>query len=58
MSASNKTWRSDDDSGSGSNRTMPPRVAAFMLYDSPPMWRSETAAQREEREELGGWAGI
>ena len=41
-------------------RTMPPRVAAFMLYESrdPPPWREEAAGQREEREffeELGGW---
>jgi hypothetical protein len=43
-------------------RTMPPRVAAFMLYEppDPPLWRAETAGQREEREvfeELGGWCG-
>ena len=43
-------------------RTMPPRVAAFMLYESrdPPPWREEAAGQREEREffeELGGWCG-
>jgi hypothetical protein len=43
-------------------RTMPPKVAAFMLYEpreSPP-WRAKTSAQREEREffeELGGWCG-
>jgi len=44
-------------------RTMPPRVAAFMLYeprDPPPWRRQETAGQREAREffeELGGWCG-
>ena len=39
-------------------RTMPPQVAAFMLYEPPP-WRLQGAAgQREEREELGGWTGI
>jgi len=44
-------------------RAMPPKVAAFMLYEppAPAPWRAETAGQREERqafEELGGWAGI
>jgi len=43
-------------------RTLPPRVAAFMLYEprEPPPWREEAAAQRETREELeelGGWCG-
>jgi hypothetical protein len=44
-------------------RTMPPKVAAFMLYeppDPPPWRRQETAGQREAREffgELGGWCG-
>ena len=43
-------------------RTMPPRVAAFMLHEprEPPPWREEAAAQRETREELeelGGWCG-
>ena len=43
-------------------RTMPPQVAAFMLYEppEPSTWRAETAGQREEREsfeELGGWCG-
>ena len=43
-------------------RTMPPRVAAFMLYEprEPPPWREEAAGQRETREELeelGGWCG-
>ena len=42
---------------------MPPKVAAFMLYDSPepPTWRSETAGQQREREaleEFGGLTGI
>jgi hypothetical protein len=44
-------------------RTMPPKVAAFMLYEprEPPPWRVETVGQRQEREvieEIGGWAGI
>ena len=43
-------------------RTMPAKVAAFMMYGLPdrPPWRAETAGQREEREffeELGGWCG-
>jgi hypothetical protein len=43
-------------------RTMPPKVAAFMMYQSIETlpWRAETAGQREERElfeELGGWCG-
>ena len=43
-------------------RTMPPRVAAFMLYEprEPPPWRQETRGETEEREffgELGGWCG-
>jgi hypothetical protein len=43
-------------------RTMPPRVAAFMLYEprEPPPWRQETRGQTREREffeELGGWCG-
>jgi hypothetical protein len=44
-------------------RTMPPQVAAFMLYEPPrlPSWRpQETTGQRKEREffeELGGWCG-
>jgi hypothetical protein len=43
-------------------RTMPPRVAAFMLYEPPqaPPWRQETRGETEEREffgELGGWCG-
>jgi hypothetical protein len=43
-------------------RTMPAKVAAFMMYepaDRPP-WRTETTGQREEREffeELGSWCG-
>jgi hypothetical protein len=35
-------------------RTMPPRVAAFMLYEprEPPPWRrQETGAEREFREQ-------
>ena len=44
-------------------RTMPPQVAAFMLYEprDPPPWREGAAGQRETREELeelGGWTGI
>ena len=44
-------------------RTMPPRVAAFMLYESrdPPPWRyCETGAEREWREQCesdGAWTG-
>jgi hypothetical protein len=44
-------------------RTMPPRVAAFMLYESPepPMWRyRESGAERELREQCesdGVWCG-
>ena len=44
-------------------RTMPPRVAAFMLYeprDPPPWRRQETGAEREfreQREEDGVWTG-
>jgi hypothetical protein len=44
-------------------RTMPPRVAAFMLYEprDPPPWRyQETAAERELREQCesdGAWCG-
>ena len=44
-------------------RTMPPRVAAFMLYeppDPPPWRRQETLAQRAHREMLedcGSWVG-
>jgi len=44
-------------------RTMPPRVAAFMLYEppDPPPWRwQETLAQREHREmieDCGSWVG-
>ena len=44
-------------------RTMPPRVAAFMLYEppEPPRWRrQETLAQREHREmieDCGSWIG-
>ena len=41
--------------------TMPPKVAAFMLYEpSVPAWRAETAGQRAERERAsadGAWAG-
>jgi hypothetical protein len=44
-------------------RTMPPRVAAFMLYEppEPPPWRAETLGGEQEHdslEELGGWTGI
>src|SRR5262245_36086807 len=45
-------------------RTMPPRVAAFMLYEphEPPPWRyQETGAEREAREQLesgGAWCGL
>ena len=43
-------------------RTMPPQVAAFMLYESPePPWRrQETLAQRAHRgmtEDCGLWVG-
>src|SRR5262245_19235156 len=44
-------------------RTMPPRVAAFMLYeprDPPPCRYRETAAEREfreQRESDGAWCG-
>jgi hypothetical protein len=44
-------------------RTMPPRVAAFMLYEppDPPPWRySETVGEqqwREDREADGSWCG-
>ena len=44
-------------------RTMPPQVAAFMLYEprEPPPWRlQETLAQREHREmieDCGSWVG-
>jgi hypothetical protein len=44
-------------------QTMPPRVAAFMLYESrePPPWRQqETLSQRQHREQLencGSWVG-
>ena len=44
-------------------RTMPPRVAAFMLYEprEPPPWRyRETGAEREWREQCesdGAWVG-
>ena len=43
--------------------TMPPRVAAFMLYeprDSPPWRRRETGAEQEFREQCesdGAWCG-
>jgi len=45
-------------------RTMPPRVAAFMLYEphEPPPWcYQETGAEREAREQLesgGAWCGL
>jgi hypothetical protein len=44
-------------------RTMPVKVAAFMMYEPPSLssWSpQETAGQRQERElfeELGGWCG-
>jgi len=44
-------------------RTMPPRVAAFMLYEphEPPPWRrQETLAQRAHREmieDCASWVG-
>jgi hypothetical protein len=44
-------------------RTMPPRVAAFMLYEPrelPPWRRQETLAQRAHREmieDCGSWVG-
>ena len=44
-------------------RTMPPRVAAFVLYEprEPPPWRrQETLAQRAHREmieDCGSWVG-
>jgi len=44
-------------------RTMPPRVAAFMLYEppEPPRWRrQETLGQRAHREmieDCGSWVG-
>jgi hypothetical protein len=43
-------------------RTMPPRVATFMLYEPPDRpWRySETAGEREQRESMeadGSWCG-
>jgi hypothetical protein len=44
-------------------RTMPPRVAAFMLYESrePPSWRrQETLSERAHREmieDCGSWVG-
>ena len=44
-------------------RTMPPKVAAFMLYEAPdpPSWRrQETPTQREHRvqlEDCGSWVG-
>jgi hypothetical protein len=44
-------------------RTMPPRVAAFMLYEppEPPPWRRQETdgarAHRETLEDLGGWVG-
>jgi len=44
-------------------RTMPPRVAAFMLYEprEPPPWRRQETlderAHREALENLGGWVG-
>ena len=44
-------------------RTMPPQVAAFMLYEprEPPPWRQQESAgeraHREALEDLGGWIG-
>jgi hypothetical protein len=43
-------------------RTMPAKVAAFMMYEPPerPPWRSETPAQRahgEAIEDCGSWVG-
>jgi len=43
-------------------RTMPAKVAAFMIYESPerPPWRAETPAQRAHREAIegcGSWVG-
>jgi hypothetical protein len=43
-------------------RTMPAKVAAFMMYEPPerPPWRAETPAQRAHREAIedcGSWVG-
>jgi hypothetical protein len=44
-------------------RSMPPQVAAFMLYEppDPPPWRRQESlgqrTHREQLEDLGGWVG-